>query len=406
MAETATRKLTINEEKKRYILGAWLNGEHLEDINKFEPHHFGEHGEIVRAMKQGVKKIDGEIVDIFDIAKRSGVLAKTLLDIKGYQYYDALYAQAVMEMQPILAREWIVNHPDASPEEIEEAMKRFTEDISSLPMPSKDPMGNFIKELDRRASEKMVTTGIHQLDKMLCGVRKKELTAVAARPSVGKSALLEQIAMEVSKQGKKVLFFPLEMSETSIVQRMVMQHTLIPQYELRNGLRKETWERSAPGFDMVDSFLGTGNFLIFERCNDISVIRRLIEYHKPYMVAIDQLEQLKDGKKSWVDKRARFSYMTHEMQAISLDLDVAVWFACQANRGAEDVAPTMANLKESGTIEEDSTNVLLLHRISDKGEDQDMQIELAKQKDGECGIIKLNYKAPNFKFYEYIPKNS
>lgn len=395
-----TAPISINEEKKRYILGAWLNGEHLEDLDKFEPHHFGVHGEIVRAMKQGVKMIDDEIVDIFDIADRSGVLAKTLLDLKDYKFFDALYANTVMEMQPMLAKEWIVDHPNAKPEDIVEAMKRFTEDIGSLPAPSKDPMGNFIEELDRRASEKMVSTGITQLDRMLCGVRTKELTAVAARPSVGKSALLEQIAMKVSNQGKKVLFFPLEMSETSIVQRMVMQHTTISQYELRNGLRKETWERSAPGFDMVDSFLSTGNFLIFERCNDISVIKQLIKHHKPYMIAIDQLEQLKDGNKTWPDKRMRFSYMTHEMQAISLDMDVAVWFACQANRGAEDTPPTMANLKESGTIEEDSTNVLLLHRLSAKVEDQDMQIELAKQKDGECGIIKLHYKAPNFKFYE------
>lgn len=404
MGDTAPKGININDEMKKYILGAWLNGEHLEDLDKFEPHHFGEHGEIVRAMKQGVKKLDENIVDIFDISNRSGVIPKTLLDIKGYKYFDALYAQSVMELQPMLAKEWIVNHPDAKPEEITEAMKRFTEDVGSLPMPSKDPMGNFLDELDRRASEKMVTTGITQLDRMLCGVRTKELTAVAARPSVGKSALLEQIAMKVSNQGKKVLFFPLEMSETSIVQRMVMQHTQIPQYELRNGLRRETWERSAPGFDMVDEFLGTGNFLIFERCNDISVIRKLIKYHKPYMVAIDQLEQLKDGNKSWPDKRSRFSYMTHEMQAISLDLDVAVWFACQANRGAEDVPPTMANLKESGTIEEDSTNVLLLHRLSAKNDDQEMQIELAKQKDGECGVITLNFKASNFKFYEYTPK--
>ena len=60
----------------------------------------------------------------------------------------------------------------------------------------------------------------------------------------------------------------------------------------------------------------------------------------------------------------------------------------------------MANLKESGTIEEDATNVLLLHRFSDKKETQYMHVELAKQKDGECGTVKLVFDAPSFMFYE------
>lgn len=396
----AKRTVELNDEKKRLIISAWLHGEHLEDLATFEPYHFGEQGEIVRAMKQGIEYIDDGLVDVFDISKRSGVTVKDLIDIKGYQYEDGLYATAVMSMQPILAKEWLHDHPDATPDEIAENMKRFTKKVGSLPTPSKDPMGNFIAELDRRKKEKTVSTGLPSLDRMLCGVRTKELTAVSARPSVGKSALLEQIAIKVALQGKKVLFFPLEMSEISIVQRMVMQHTNIPQYELRNGLNQSTWEREAYGFDVVDSFLSKGNFLIFERCNDIQTIKELIKYHKPYMVAIDQLEQLKDGNKSWVDKRSRFSHMTHEMQAISLDMDVAVWFACQSNRGAEDTPPTMANLKESGTIEEDSTNVLLLHRNSEKTEFQRMQLELAKQKDGECGVIQFMYDAPHFKFYE------
>ena len=105
MGDTAPKGININDEMKKYILGAWLNGEHLEDLDKFEPHHFGEHGEIVRAMKQGVKKLDENIVDIFDISNRSGVIPKTLLDIKGYKYFDALYAQSVMELQPMLAKE-------------------------------------------------------------------------------------------------------------------------------------------------------------------------------------------------------------------------------------------------------------------------------------------------------------
>ena len=384
---------SIKDEVRQVLLGNWLCGDHLNDMDMFEPHHCGEYGGIVKAMKDGQ-------ADIIEISKLSGVSLLKLSEFRKYGNDKGLYEVGVMNMQPLLAKEWLAENPDASPDEIAKNMKRFSKKLTDLPSPSSDPVGNFIEELDRRKAEKPVGTSIPSLDRMLCGVRKKELTAVGARPSVGKSALLEQIAVKVARQGKKVLFFPLEMSEMSIVQRMVMQYTDIPQYEMRNGLNRETWEKASHGFDMVDEFFSEGNFLIFERCNDISVIKRLIEFHKPYMVAIDQLEQLTDGNKSWIDKRARFSYMTHEMQAISLDMDVAVWFACQANRGADNEPPTMANLKESGTIEEDSTNVLLLHRESEKVALQDMRLELAKQKDGECGVLKLKFDAPHFKFYE------
>ena len=117
------------------------------------------------------------------------------------------------------------------------------------------------------------------------------------------------------------------------------------------------------------------------------------------MIVIDQLEQLKDGMRNWPDKRAMFSHMTHELQAISLDMDVSVWLACQVNRGADNNPPTMANLKESGTIEEDATNVILLHREGEKTEKQSIMLDLAKQKDGQCGVINLAFDAPKFTFY-------
>lgn len=394
MGKSSEFEVRIQSDLERIIIGNWLIGDHLDDLDMFEPYHFIEYGSIVSALKKGER-------DIPKIAEMSGVeLAEISGNLVTHGHEEAMYEVGVINLQNKLADEWIALHPGSKPEEIAENMKRFSRKAVTLPSPSKHPIDNLIEELERRKEEKPVTTGFEKLDRMLCGVRTKELTAVGARPSVGKSALLEQIAIKVAKQGKKVLFFPLEMSEMSIVQRMVLHHTKIPQYEMRNGLNPETWKKSAYGFEMVDSFLNEGNFLIFERCNDIQTIKRLIELHKPYMVAIDQLEQLKDGNKTWSDKRLRFSHMTHEMQAISLDMDVAVWFACQVNRSADNEPPTMANLKESGTIEEDATNVLLLHRFSDKTETQYMHVELAKQKDGECGTVKLVFDAPSFMFYE------
>lgn len=385
----------IHDDLLQIIVGTWINmairGEKIPDMDMFEPHHFDGYAPIVSYLKRGVS-------DPLELCEKTGFLPGELGEMKSKEQYTDMYTIGLLNLQKELAAEWIAFHPDASPEEIAENMEKFSRKLEKLPTVTADPVMEFIDELDRRKTEKVIATGLTDLDKMLCGIRRKELTAVGARPSVGKSAFLQQMAMRVADQGEKVLFFPLEMSQTSIIQRMTMKYTDIPQEEMRSGLKRETWERETSGFNEVADFMAKGNFLIFERVNDIEVIKELIKYHRPYMVAIDQLEQLKSGTQRWEDKRQRFSYMTHEMQAMSLDLDIALWFACQVNRSADNAPPTLANLKESGTIEEDATNVILLHRDGEKTALQNIQMELAKQKDGECGFVDLKFDAPHFTF--------
>ena len=387
--------ISIENDLKKILVGTWINqsirGEPITDMEMFENYHLGDYAPILSVLRKGES-------DPLEICRKSGFAPRELSDLMGYEQYTQMYGVGIMNLQKKLADEWIAFHEDASPEEIAENMQRFSKRTGRLPTVTEDPYLEMLDELDRIKNEKHISTGLTDLDKMLCGVRLKELTAVGARPSVGKSAFLQQIAMKVANQGEKVLFFPLEMSQNAIMQRMLMRYTDIPQSKMRNGLDKDDYDEESQGFNEVGSFMAKGNFMIFERVNDIEVIKELIEVHKPYMIAIDQLEQLKSGKQKWEDKRQRFSYMTHEMQAISLDMNVAVWFACQVNRSADNLPPTMANLKESGTIEEDSTNVILLHREGDKTAMQDITLDLAKQKDGECGKVNLKFDAPHYTF--------
>lgn len=382
----------IRSDTEKILIGTWLADMHREDMANFEPGMFPHYSILFANLRNGV-------TDYLDLMRAAGLKPQEMSDLLTSSAEPEFYRSVLRDVQTSLADDWLAEHPNAKPWEISKAMERYTVKESKLPTPTKDPVDALIEELDRRAEEEVVTTGLNALDSMLCGVRRKELTAVGARPSVGKSAFVQQIAMRVAEQGKKVLFFPLEMSESSVMQRMLLKNVTIPQSEIRNGLSKESWENANEAFDKMHHFMEQGNFLIFERCNDIQVIRQLVEQHDPYMIVIDQLEQLKDGDKRWDGKRDRFSYMTHEMQAMSLDMNIAVWFACQINRSADNTAPTMANLKESGTIEEDSTNVILLHRDGDKAVFQDIQVELAKQKDGECGTIMTRFHAPTFTFF-------
>ena len=320
-----------------------------------------------------------------------------------HEYEDSFYEGAMQTISQEKAQKWVYEHPKATPSEIVEAMKMFERESAKVPVPTENLSQELQDEFDLRRTTPFVGTGISKLDYMLNGIRRTELTAVGARPSVGKSAFCQQVAINVARRGHRVLFFPLEMRSEALSERFFMRYVDFSAYSMRTGLTDEQWKdpQTAEAFDNLDELSESGNFLVFQRVNDLQEIRLAIRKYKPHMIVIDQLEQLKDGNMTWKDKRSRFNHMTHELQGMAMDEDVAVWLACQVNRDANDAPPTLANLKESGSIEEDSDNVILLHR---EGEDEkgrmNIRLDLAKQRGGACGVVNLKFEPKKYYFYE------
>lgn len=369
--------------------------EHLEDMKLFKPEDFEYFPTIAKLFMEGV-------TDHFDLSEQAKVKRSVIIEMT-HEYEDSFYEGAMQTISQEKAQKWVYDHPKATPSEIAEAMKMFERESAKVPVPTENLSQELQEEFDLRRTTPFVGTGISGLDFMLNGIRKTELTSVGARPSVGKSAFCQQVAVKVAKQGHRVLFFPLEMKSAALSERLFMKFVDIPQYYVRTGLTDEQWKdpKTAQAFSYLDELDESKNFLVFERVNDLQEIRLAVRRYKPYMIVIDQLEQLKDGKHSWKDKRSRFSHMTHELQGMAMDEDIAIWLACQANRGADDSPPTLANLKESGSIEEDSDNVILLHREGeDKYGNKDIRLELAKQRGGACGVKNIKFDAKKYTFYE------
>ena len=393
----------MNRDLERIIIAQWLMGKCISDMDVFSEDDFCHHRELFKAIK--ADGVDNRI----DLCEKSGTPYAELSEIIS-SYSPVLYGDAVDACFQDKGKEWLSHNLDKSVEEIREHLAMYVHRKVSVPEPSHDPVMNLLDELDRRAKEKPILFGLSDLDYFLCGVRPSELTFIAARPSVGKSAFAFQGAVNVAKQGKKVLFLALEMSENSVVLRHLLSKVSLSNYQVRNGISKDTWQRKGSEItDVLESMNGfyrSGNFILYGREGkhgsdpaDLNVIRELIRIHRPYLVVIDQLEQVKESGMRFIDKRARFSHMTHSLQEIALQENVAIWCACQVNRTADNTPPTLSNIKESGTIEEDATNVILLHRESNKTEArQIIQCDIAKQKDGKCGIVNLIFDAPKFTF--------
>lgn len=379
---------------EKIILGEWLNGNHLDDIEKVNLDLLTEKPivEQLLAGKSGV-----------DIGIKTGRLCEFS---EAMQYHsEALYQTALKSLLKEQIKRSIANMDDldAIREQID-----FFNGIGEVVEEIKDPAMLVADELENRKHAKTVKWDkLPSLNNLTGGIRRDELTTIAARPAVGKSAFGLQIAMGAQSSGEKVLYFPLEMSATNTYLRMLINKGFIDSRQAKNG--NVTDEGLALGLDYIDRVYKTRNFQVYEGQSNLQKIESVIKKEKPYLVVIDQLTQMRANER-FGSVRERFSYMTSNLKAIALREHIAIILLCQLNRLATESVPTMAQLKESGSIEEDSDNIILLHNLTadqvsnpdsvDWQNERPMLCNLAKQREGEVGEFVMMFKPSRFTFYE------
>ena len=384
----------MNEES--ILLGAWLRGEHLEDIKQLNMDEFSEQY-VVKQLLEGKKGMDIAIE-----TSRVTEFAQ-LMQV----HSDVLYKQAFSSALTRQIHHEIANMTDLKL--IRDKINYLDGVTESTAEEFKDPAVALAEELSLKANRKTVRWDkLPSLNNMTDGIKRKELTAIAARPAVGKSAFGLQIAMGVQARGEKVLYFPLEMSATQTYGRVIISKGYLTSREVRTG-KPDKDENLLFALEYVDKIYRNRNFQIYEGENQLERIEAVIKKEKPYLVVIDQLTQLR-ANKHFKSVREQFSHMTSNLKAIAMRENVAIMLLCQINRSADNIPPTMANLKESGSIEEDSDNIILLHNLTpdqvsnpagiDWKNERPMLCNLAKQRDGVTGEFTMMFMPSMFTFYE------
>lgn len=408
-------------ECEKILLGSWLLGYNREHIKEFGWDDFTYYGAVCEAIKELREK--KQKIDPVQVAKLSEVTLPEITEMtSAYQpsFYDGAYREVKLQkVKNMLLR--ITDDTD-----IEEVAKRIVAqlerlDVGGVEQPP-DFIQNFIDEMDRRADMEPLKFGMASLDKVTGGIRPQELTTLAARPSVGKSAMALQIGLHNVRNGRKVLFFSAEMNDIQITERMFCRESKVSQDSLKRGMVTKDKERSAEReeWEKFNSYLKVlskirDKLILQVKTRKLSQVKRAIAYYKPDLVIIDQLSLVSEDK-GFKSIRERFSYITSELKAMAMDLDVPIILLAQINRDAQEDIPTLANLKESGSIEEDSDNVILLHRLTEKQAEKSERyfdfddlireglyptlIKVEKQRNGQTGGIYAMYKGERFTFYE------
>lgn len=248
------------------------------------------------------------------------------------------------------------------------------------------PIGELVDTYIRKLDEKprYLPSGISVLDKNL-HLSPGNLFIIGGRPSAGKTALSLQIACEQARRGLRVCYFSLETDPDTLTARIIANRLAVPLADVK----AKTVPQSA-----LDSLADLHKLpLLIRSASSKSVgwIKAQAQRMKAQVVFIDYLQLLADGKaKDRYQQVTAISIALHELAQTTGILVVAL---AQLNRGAAHSAPSAADLKESGQLEQDADAILLL---SDDGEQY--QAVLAKNKEGRVGEIPLTFDKPRQRF--------
>lgn len=245
-----------------------------------------------------------------------------------------------------------------------------------------------------------IESGFPDLDKMTAGFQKSDLIIVAARPSVGKTALALNIAQNVGIRGKKtVAVFSLEMSTSQLVKRMICAEANIDASRMRTGyLIEDDWEKMT----IAIGTLSDANIFIDDSAmitaNEIrSKCRRLQKEHGLDMIVIDYLQLIQGSNRSRRENRQQeVSEISRTLKQIAKELGVPVVALSQLSRAVEqrqDKRPMMSDLRESGSIEQDADIVAFLYRDDYYNPETEkkniIEIIISKQRNGPTGTVEL-----------------
>lgn len=242
-------------------------------------------------------------------------------------------------------------------------------------------------------------TGITDLDKMICGLHKQELTIIGARPGVGKTTLALQIAEHIAERGTETAIISLEMSDTQVIQKLISRRARINSYKMRMGTL-ETKELEQVG--IVSAEIAELPIHLITKARTIqhieNIARKLKNKNNLGLMIIDYIQLIKN-KGKFNSREQEVADITRTLKLLSLELNIPIVGLCQLNRNAARQEPTLADLRESGAIEQDADNILFLYQEAESTETiVDITLKLAKQRAGETGKIDLKFNKANSEF--------
>jgi replicative DNA helicase len=287
------------------------------------------------------------------------------------------------------------------------SQKHVRQDITSL----ESILGDSFDRLDdlhrNKGGLRGIPTGLKDLDKLLAGLQRSDLVIIAGRPSMGKTALMLNMALDIATKAKQgaVLYFSMEMSKEQLVDRLLAAEAGVDAWKLRTGegLTDKDFERLSAGMgELAEAPIFIDDTSGITVSDLRTKARRLHHQHPLAAIMVDYLQLMSGG--------SRFASLAHHVQEISeisrslkilaRELNVPVVAASQLSRSVENrnpPIPQLADLRESGSIEQDADIVTFIYRpyyYDDSADPNITELHIKKHRNGPTDNVKI-YFDPN-----------
>ena len=340
------------------------------------------------------------------------------------QYYARIVSDKAMLRRLIRANEEVANtcylEKEGTEAILEEAERKLFavlqrkngDDYVPVSQIVLDAVSNIEKAARQKGSVTGIPTGFMDLDYKTSGMHNSDLVLVAARPSMGKTAFVLNMAQYMAfRKNITVAIFSLEMSRVQLVNRLLAMESHVDAQNLRTGnLKDDDWTRLVEGADII----GRSN-LIIDDTPGITVpqlrskCRKFKLEHNLGIVMIDYM-QLMSGSGRTDSRQQEISDISRSLKALARELDIPVVVLSQLNRAVEqrpDHRPMLSDLRESGAIEQDADVVMFIYRDDYYHKDSEKkdiaEIIIAKQRNGPIGTVELVW-LPQYTQFRNIKK--
>lgn len=284
----------------------------------------------------------------------------------------------------------------------EKKMFAFMNEKKSTTTQIKEPVGEVISQLMEAMTNpdslRGVPTGLLDLDKVTNGLQKSDMIILAARPSMGKTALALNIAWQAARAGKIVAIFSLEMSKTQLAQRLLSAASYVNSINIRDGkLSEEEFDRVVNAADRlsklemyVDDAAGQSLMEIRNKA------RRLSQTVGLDLIVIDYI-QLMQGRRA-ENRVQEISEISRGLKALAREMNIPVLALSQLSRATElraEKKPQLSDLRDSGSLEQDADIVMFLYREEYYTHEADVaniaELNIAKNRNGETKTLRLYF---------------
>ena len=273
-----------------------------------------------------------------------------------------------------------------------------------------DTFARIEERLERQGAISGLSTGFRDLDNQTNGLQPSELVILAARPSMGKTAFVLNLAEAVADRSQAgVVIFSLEQSKLELAERFLCMRGSLDMHKLRKGHLDEDdhdrLQRSASELDKLPIYIDDQAGRSMSQIG--AICRRLKRKDEIRLVIIDYLQLIEPEDKR-APREQQIAGITRRLKFLAKELALPVVALAQLNRGVElrdDKRPRLADLRESGAIEQDADIVMFLHRpemYDPEDHPGEAEVIVAKHRNGPTGIVRLTFKKQFMQFQDFV----